>query len=164
MIINVEKNILMDGQASYKLVNIEGIKEETKNMFFENLFTILNLKNEDVVSVCNTDDIGVCLVSTSMVDNGDYDWDENYIPYWEEELSYRQILFCPFTGEKFEIKIIKENDLTKEQGRLLNEIDILCKKRKSKKRDDEIFKLNEELFKLISDKLEINEDIFKVEA
>lgn len=96
MIIDLEKIIIGD-VCHYRIVN------EDDFVVCNDLFSIVNFNNDPVAVI----------VFSTMVDNGDYNYDDEYEPNYCEEYSYRRIYFSPLTGKKIVFNILKEIDETK---------------------------------------------------
>lgn len=138
MKITVEKNILLDDCFSYVLKNIEGSNNVFLDMISKGFYVIATKEDDKVVTHSILDDceLGIFLVHSIMVDNGDYDYEDEWIPNFQEEDHYHQILFCPYTGEKIEFNIIDGYDYRTEQKTLMEEMDAIVKCRSKKKREE----------------------------
>lgn len=96
--VRLEK-ILIEDTVNYRIVN--------KNDISRDLFTIVTHYNE------NGEYVPVAvIVFSSMVDNGDYNYEDEYEPNYCEEFSYRKISYSPITGDKIIFFIEKEVDET----------------------------------------------------
>lgn len=90
------------------------------------------------------DELGIYLMQTNMVDNGDYTYDgedEIYEPFYQEEISYLEISSCPFCKEDIIINIYQKEDVTSQLNKLKEEYNLVCKKKseKAKKERDFIY-------------------------
>lgn len=153
MNIFVTKYLNKDYKNSYKLNKIEG-GEFVLKLIKEKILVLgdsqsLNIDNNEI-RPC------ICFIISNIVDNGDYDYDDNYIENWEEEYSYLEIFYCPITGEK--INFIVENiiDNTNEIIKLENELNNIKKNRKSKKRDILEKEITNKIMNLIQSNLTLN--------
>lgn len=95
--INLEK-VIIDNCVYYKL--LENEEQKLSNDIFE----VVELNGQPIAAI----------PFGQMVDNGDYDYDDEYIPNYEMEYSYQQIYFSPMTGQKIVFCITQEIDVTKE--------------------------------------------------
>lgn len=154
MKITIEKNILLDDCFSYFLKDIENVNETFLSMISNGFYVIAPIDDDRVSfsSILNKDEIGVFLVHSTMVDDGDYDYEDEWIPNYVEEDSYHQILFCPYSGDKIEINIVEGKDFRLEQKQLLEEMDAIAKYRSKKKRE-EYKELYNKLINLTQNKL-----------
>ena len=145
-----------DTVFSFKLDRIDG-PEVACELFRKGYVRVVNLEQENVVNIIpanNTDMVGVCIVDNIMVDDGDYDIEDNYIPYYVEEENFTRIYFCPITGEKYEINIIKEIDITKDYIELEEKIKKAYKGRYKNKKN------RAEYEGLINAQYELLQDVF----
>ena len=95
LVFNLEK-IIIDDICHYRLINEEEV-------FVENdLFSIVNFNDEPVAVI----------VFSTMVDNGDYNYDDEYEPNYCEESFYKRIFFSPITGKKISFNIVSTIDET----------------------------------------------------
>lgn len=79
------------------------------------------------------------LVKTTMVDNGDYDYYDNYQPYYEEVESFKEISFNPVNGEKIEFEEVDVFDYTQIADDIKAEIHLTEKGRSIKAREKVIY-------------------------
>ena len=117
------ENLLSSGFLSIVDGNIES-----------NVFNFIEDENKDKNFL-------VGIVSTSFEDDGDYNYDDEWIPFYNEYNSYYKILKCPICGEDIEF-IIKEIDISKEYLDILNSFP---KNKKTKVNKELIKKLEKEL-------------------
>lgn len=135
----------------FKLEKIES-DDSFKNLIKENYLILndtfnlaLNQENEEN-RPC------VCLQMKNMVDNGDYDYNDNYVPYYEEEVSYIEIFYSPLNGEEINFIISKEIDDSQKINDILNQIESLERKRKCKQREIEKKELYQKLMMYLCSK------------
>lgn len=133
MNIYLNKYLNKDFQCSFSLNKIEGGKS-ILNLINQNILILSDTKSLNIESLVNRPCIS--FIISNMVDNGDYDYDDNYIPNIEEEYSYLEIFYCPITGEKINFIIENEIDNTNEIIKLEQELNNIKKMRKSKKKND----------------------------
>lgn len=144
MKIFVEKHLNNTANPMYKLDHIED-GEKVLNLIKNGILILSDIISLDIGNINEINRPCLCIIKTFMVDNGDYNWEDEYEPYYEEENNYIEIFYCPITGEKIEFIISKEIDDTEIINQILNEIEKLKKQRKSKKRDLEIKELYSKL-------------------
>lgn len=99
----------------------------------------LDIGNNEINKPC------VCLIQHKMIDNGDYNYEDEYIPNYREQEYYIEIFYCPILGEK--IEFLFDNDIEDDKNiqKIRDELFILSKNRKSKKRDKQMNVLQEKL-------------------
>jgi hypothetical protein len=127
MKIFVEKHYYVEDQPILKIDHVEGgekvielIKNGVLALGVSN--TMLDDENYDY-RPC------ICFVVTNMVEDGDYDMEDNYIPYNVEEHHYVEIFYCPITGEKIEFVISKEETHYEEMKEYQEKLKMFNKKR-----------------------------------
>ena len=159
MIINIEKRKYAENNYVYNLVSIEKCCEDFYEMLSKGFVSILNFREAEEYALrkynlsenfyedkYKKDEIGIYLNFSKMEDDGDYDYEENYIPSYTEEPVLYEITHCPHCGKKFIINIIEKKDIVKEYKELVNKRDSL--KCKTKKEQLLSSKLYEEIQKL----------------
>ena len=135
MKLKFKKNVYKDGK-SFVLLDIENPNSKTIALFEKYLLDILS----DDLPGCyesfplgDSGEIGVYIVRTTSVDEGDYDYDDVYTPCYTDFYEYYPCNFCPITGEKIEVEVVETEDYTDVVEKLQNDIKNLNKyTRKSK--------------------------------
>ena len=98
---------------------------------------------DDKLNSDNTkdNDFYLCLIFNSMIDDGDYNMDDEYEPFYKEESTYVPINYCPICGDKIELIIEETLDATNEYFEIFNEIKLLSKykRKKDEKRLRELY-------------------------
>lgn len=135
----------------FKLEKIES-DDSFKNLIKENYLILNDTFNLELNQENEENRPCVCLQMKNMVDNGDYDYDDNYIPYYEEEVSYKEIFYSPLNGEKINFIISKEIDDSKIINNILSQIELLERKRKCKQRELEKKELYQKLMMYLCSK------------
>ena len=128
----------------FKLEKIES-DDSFKNLIKENYLILNDVFNLELNQENEENRPCVCLQMKNMVDNGDYDYNDNYVPYYEEEVSYIEIFYSPLNGEKINFIISKEIDDSQKINDILNQIESLERKRKCKQREIEKKELYQKL-------------------
>lgn len=113
---------------SYELISTKNVPQIFIENF-NNLFCIRNKNNEEMIPE-------ICMIESFLVDNGDYDFDDDWHSNIDLEYNYYPIKYCPFTGEKINIIINKTIDKTDECNTILKEIQELQKKKGKKSIED----------------------------
>lgn len=135
----------------FKLEKIES-DNSFKNLIKENYLILNDTFNLELNKENEENRPCVCLQMKNMVDNGDYDYDDNYIPYYEKEVSYKEIFYSPLNGEKINFIISKEIDDSKIINNILSQIELLERKRKCKQRELEKKELYQKLMESLCSK------------
>ena len=135
----------------FKLEKIES-DDSFKNLIKENYLILDDTFNLELNQENEENRPCVCLQMKNMVDNGDYDYNDNYVPYYEEEISYIEIFYSPLNGEKINFIISKEIDDSKIINDILSQIESLERKRKCKQRELEKRELYQKLMKSLCSK------------
>ena len=121
---------------SYILKEIENPNETTLKLINENLLHIISYNDSDYLDsfpLGEPDQVGVYIAKTEMVDDGDYNFDDEWDPSYREANKYYPCRFCPITGEEIKIEIIGEEDKADESEELNNKISKLSKNVQKKK-------------------------------
>lgn len=122
-----------NGNKSYKICDCkyccEGIKKLPNIDFY-----FKQTENSDSLIDSNYDcsDIGVMLRKKVIYES----WEDRF-----EEEYYYKLNYCPICGEKIEIEIVDNVDITKEYERLKKECDAInkqCRQTDSKKKEKEL--------------------------
>lgn len=130
----------------YTLVSHKGGCENLVKMFSKGILSVNNFTSvmDNLVEGFrpsnfddkeSKDELGIYLMQTNMVDNGDYTFngeDEIYEPYYEEEISYLEINNCPFCKEDIIIHIYEKEDVTIKLNKLKEAYYELSKKKSQK--------------------------------
>lgn len=135
----------------FKLEKIES-DDSFKNLIKENYLILDDTFNLELNQENEENRPCVCLQMKNMVDNGDYDYNDNYVPYYEEEISYIEIFYSPLNGEKINFIISKEIDDSKIINDILSQIESLERKRKCKQRELEKRELYQKLMESLCSK------------
>lgn len=135
----------------FKLEKIES-DDSFKKLIKENYLILNDIYNLKLNKENEENRPCVCLQMKNMVDNGDYDYDDNYVPYYEEEISYIEIFYSPLNGEKINFIISKEIDDSKIINDILSQIESLERKRKCKQRELEKMELYQKLMESLYSK------------
>lgn len=135
----------------FKLEKIES-DDSFKNLIKENYLILNDTFNLELNQENEENRPCVCLQMKNMVDNGDYDYNDNYVPYYEEEISYIEIFYSPLNGEKINFIISKEIDDSKIINDILSQIESLERKRKCKQRELEKRELYQKLMESLCSK------------
>lgn len=135
----------------FKLEKIES-DDSFKNLIKENYLILDDTFNLELNQENEENRPCVCLQIKNMVDNGDYDYNDNYVPYYEEEISYIEIFYSPLNGEKINFIISKEIDDSKIINDILSQIESLERKRKCKQRELEKMELYQKLMESLYSK------------
>lgn len=135
----------------FKLEKIES-DDSFKNLIKENYLILDDTFNLELNQENEENRPCVCLQIKNMVDNGDYDYNDNYVPYYEEEISYIEIFYSPLNGEKINFIISKEIDDSKIINDILSQIESLERKRKCKQRELEKRELYQKLMESLCSK------------
>lgn len=135
----------------FKLEKIES-DDSFKNLIKENYLILNDIYNLKLNQENEENRPCVCLQIKNMVDNGDYDYNDNYVPYYEEEISYIEIFYSPLNGEKINFIISKEIDDSKIINDILSQIESLERKRKCKQRELEKRELYQKLMESLCSK------------
>lgn len=122
LIINLEK-IIIDDMCHYKVV------EENQFDLTNDLYSIVNYNGEPIAVI----------VFASMVDNGDYNYDDEYEPNYCEEYSYRRIFFSPLSGKKIVFNIVRESNETERYLEMKNIIDKYAHRKRFSKDEKIVF-------------------------
>ena len=128
----------------FKLEKIES-DDSFKNLIKENYLILNDTFNLELNQENEENRPCVCLQMKNMVDNGDYDYNDNYVPYYEEEVSYIEIFYSPLNGEEINFIISKEIDDSQIINDILSQIKSLERKRKCKQREMEKKELYQKL-------------------
>lgn len=135
----------------FKLEKIES-DDSFKNLIKENYLILDDTFNLELNQENEENRPCVCLQMKNMVENGDYDYNDNYVPYYEEEISYIEIFYSPLNGEKINFIISKEIDDSKIINDILSQIELLERKRKCKQRELEKRELYQKLMESLCSK------------
>lgn len=135
----------------FKLEKIES-DDSFKNLIKENYLILDDTFNLELNQENEENRPCVCLQMKNMVDNGDYDYNDNYVPYYEEEVSYIEIFYSPLNGEEINFIISKEIDDSQKINDILNQIESLERKRKCKQREIEKKELYQKLMMYLCSK------------
>lgn len=135
----------------FKLEKIES-DDSFKNLIKENYLILNDTFNLELNQENEENRPCVCLQMKNMVDNGDYDYNDNYVPYYEEEVSYIEIFYSPLNGEEINFIISKEIDDSKIINDILSQIESLERKRKCKQRELEKRELYQKLMESLCSK------------
>lgn len=135
----------------FKLEKIES-DDSFKNLIKENYLILNDTFNLELNQENEENRPCVCLQMKNMVDNGDYDYNDNYVPYYEEEVSYIEIFYSPLNGEEINFIISKEIDDSQKINDILNQIESLERKRKCKQREIEKKELYQKLMMYLCSK------------
>lgn len=121
---------------------------------FHPLLMPLSHHSEDYENRLMDDDseIGIYLRDSEMIDDGDYDWEENYCPDYKEFVSWHRIQFDPISGKKFVFNHVFSMDVSELFERLNEEYEkILPYNRKTKKQQREMERLSQNINTLTQD-------------
>ena len=148
MIIKVKERITHIGK-NYVILSLEDVDNVMLDMLKKGMLEIVDqveIKDDDLTpEALAAPGIGVYLVSTEMIDNGDYDFEDEYHSYYETKNSYYRCAYCPSDGSEIKVEIIETEDVSKETTELSEIMDkYSCAKQPSKK---EIY--NDAYFKYI---------------
>ena len=135
----------------FKLEKIES-DDSFKNLIKENYLILDDTFNLELNQENEENRPCVCLQMKNMVENGEYDYNDNYVPYYEEEISYIEIFYSPLNGEKINFIISKEIDDSKIINDILSQIELLERKRKCKQRELEKRELYQKLMESLCSK------------
>lgn len=147
IIIHLEK-VIIENTIHYRMV-------ENSQVLKNDLFSIANYYNGN-----KYEPIAIITFS-SMVDNGDYNYDDEYEPNYEEEFSYHRIYYSPLTGQKIAFCIEKEVDETScylEAQRVVNKY--ARRKRFSNKERNELQNAKDILYSITKNLLPIIDTCF----
>ena len=121
---------------------------------FHTLLMPLSHHSEDYENRIMDDDseIGVYLRESEMIDDGDYDWEENYCSDYKEFVKWHRIQFDPISGEKFVFNHVFSMDVSELFERLNEEYrKILPYGRRTKKQHREFERLSQNINILMQD-------------
>ena len=121
---------------------------------FHTLLMPLSHHSEDYENRIMDDDseIGVYLRESEMIDDGDYDWEENYCSDYKEFVKWHRIQFDPISGERFVCHHVFSMDVSELFERLNEEYEkILPYNRKTKKQQREMERLSQNINTLTQD-------------
>ena len=97
-------------------------------------------------------EIGVYLRDSEMIDDGDYDWEENYCSDYKEFVKWHRIQFEPVSGKRFVLNHVFSMDISQLFERLNREYEkILPYNRKTKKQQRETERLSQNINTLTQD-------------
>lgn len=97
-------------------------------------------------------EIGVYLRESEMIDDGDYDWEENYYSDYKEFYRWHRIQYDPVSGKRFVCHHVFSMDVSELFERLNEEYEkILPYNRKTKKQQREMERLSQNINTLTQD-------------
>lgn len=121
---------------------------------FHTLLMPLSHHSEDYENRIMDDDseIGVYLRESEMIDDGDYDWEENYYSDYKEFYRWHRIQYDPVSGKRFVCHHVFSMDVSELFERLNEEYEkILPYNRKTKKQQREMERLSQNINTLTQD-------------
>lgn len=121
---------------------------------FHTLLMPLSHHSEDYENRIMDDDseIGVYLREPEMIDDGDYDWEENYYSDYKEFYRWHRIQYDPVSGKRFVCHHVFSMDVSELFERLNEEYEkILPYNRKTKKQQREMERLSQNINTLAQD-------------
>lgn len=121
---------------------------------FHTLLMPLSHHSEDYENRIMDDDseIGVYLRESEMIDDGDYDWEENYYSDYKEFYRWHRIQYDPVSGKRFVCHHVFSMDVSELFERLNEEYEkILPYNRKTKKQQREMERLSQNINTLAQD-------------
>lgn len=121
---------------------------------FHTLLMPLSHHSEDSENRIMDDDseIGVYLRESEMIDDGDYDWEENYYSDYKEFYRWHRIQYDPVSGKRFVCHHVFSMDVSELFERLNEEYEkILPYNRKTKKQQREMERLSQNINTLTQD-------------
>ena len=121
---------------------------------FHPLLMPLSHHYEDYENRLMDDDseIGIYLRDSEMIDDGDYDWEENYCPDYKEFVKWHRIQYDPVSGKKFVFNHVFSMDVSELFERLNEEYrKILPYGRRTKKQHREFERLSQNINILMQD-------------
>lgn len=121
---------------------------------FHPLLMPLSHHSEDYENRIMDDDseIGVYLRESEMIDDGDYDWEENYYSDYKEFYRWHRIQYDPVSGKRFVCHHVFSMDVSELFERLNEEYEkILPYNRKTKKQQREMERLSQNINTLTQD-------------
>lgn len=121
---------------------------------FHTLLMPLSYHYEDYENSIMDDEseIGVYLRDSEMIDDGDYDWEENYCSDYKEFVKWHRIQYDPISGKKIVLNHVFSMDVSQLFERLNEEYEkILPYNRKTKKQQREMERLSQNINTLTQD-------------
>lgn len=121
---------------------------------FHTLLMPLSHHSEDYENRIMDDDseIGVYLRESEMIDDGDYDWEENYYSDYKEFYRWHRIQYDPVSGKRFVCHHVFSMDVSELFERLNEEYEkIFPYNRKTKKQQREMERLSQNINTLTQD-------------
>lgn len=134
----------------YELKSIDFCCKEMKSLFDLGFISFINGNTEDFISnFSQNEDLDknfvVALVSSDVVDNGDYNYEDEWECNYETNDSFFAIKKCPVCGEDIVIKF-EEIDITSEYDLIMSKYP---SNKKTKENKELIKRLNLEKTKLL---------------
>ena len=87
------------------------INQDTFNVDMKDVLTIKKFNDNDVYSPRTDNCLTVCFIQRYLDDIGDYDYDDNYEPFYVEEEMYYPINYDPTIGAEYVFVVDKEIDV-----------------------------------------------------
>ncbi|WP_129736676.1 hypothetical protein [Massilimicrobiota timonensis] len=144
----------LDGQRQeYYIFDMKSFQNQILKTFHPILMP-LSHHSEDYENRLMDDDseIGIYLRDSEMIDDGDYDWEENYCPDYKEFVKWHRIQYDPVSGKKFVFNHVFSMDVSELFERLNEEYEkILPYNRKTKKQQREMERLSQNINTLTQD-------------
>lgn len=140
----------------YKIIGIEDKSEKTIELVNNLIFIMGDFDSDylDSFPMGQTEGLGAYICKTEMVDDGDYNFDDEWEPNYKEARQFFPCNFCPLTGVEIKFEVVEEEDLVFETKKLLNDISNLNKKH-TKKADLERKELEEKLNRYTSNDISL---------
>ena len=143
-----------DGQRQeFYIFDMKSFQNQIPKIF-HTLLMPLSHHSEDYENRIMDDDseIGVYLRESEMIDDGDYDWEENYYSDYKEFYRWHRIQYDPVSGKRFVCHHVFSMDVSELFERLNEEYEkILPYNRKTKKQQREMERLSQNINTLTQD-------------
>lgn len=115
LIINIKRYFIEIENEVYERYALEELNSVELLFLLENQFLDIRIQfNEET----NEKEFNVCLVKTLVFEDGDYNIEDEYIPFTDTTYVYQKINFNPITGEGFQF-IVEDIDYTDDYKKLL---------------------------------------------